>query len=185
MCLSKTIQTDLKRIKRIFNAQSQAKKFVLSAIFAAFAAIMHFAGSFLPGIGYLVISFSTLPILFATIISYKHGLLSYLITIVLLAFFGLSELFIFPFTTGLLGLTIGWGLTVLKHHGRIIVLSGITLFIGICVLIYIIGIPILGPVVPAVSGSSELLIILGFSLIYSFLLLCFCIYFIKKISKFL
>lgn len=61
----------------------------------------------MPGIGYLISFLATLPIFLVTSLSIRQGILSYILTILLLFIIQPSELIIFPFTTGLLGIAIG------------------------------------------------------------------------------
>ena len=70
------------------------------------ATMFQAAGNLVPGIGLLISPFSTLPI-FAIFYSIREGILSYILTIFLLFIIEPSELIVFPFTTGLLGLALG------------------------------------------------------------------------------
>lgn len=68
----------------------------------------------MPGIGFLISFLATLPIFLATCFSIRQGILSYTLTIFLLFIIQPSELIIFPFTTGLLGIAMG----VAFYNGR-------------------------------------------------------------------
>lgn len=87
-----------------FKTYAYSKKLVLAALLSALAAILQFTGNFLPGIGYVISPFATLPILICTIISIPFGLQSYVLTFLLLILIQPGESFIFPFTTGIVGL---------------------------------------------------------------------------------
>lgn len=158
---------------------SPNEKLVLSAIFAALSAILQAAGGFLPGVGFLLSPFSTMTILLATIISLKYGFFTYLLTIILLLFVAPSELLIFPFLTGLMGLGIGSGLYTQKKGLTVIIISEFLLFIGLCFLLYVINFPVLGPFVPIVPSIPSILIILCFAFFYSWLWLELSIYFLN------
>lgn len=82
-------------------------KLILVSIFACIAAILQAAGGFLPGIGYLLSPLATAPILLCSMFSIPLGIMSYFLTFMLLFILQPTELIVFPFTTGLLGLGIG------------------------------------------------------------------------------
>ncbi|RDW20110.1 hypothetical protein CWR48_05190 [Oceanobacillus arenosus] len=147
-----------------FKTYSHSKKLVLAALFSALAAILQSTGNFLPGIGYLISPFASLPILICTIISIPFGLQSYVLTFLLLILIQPGESFIFPFTTGIVGLGIGLALLILKRRIGIIAFTSILLTGGICFLLYIVDFPVLGPI-----ATSFSLRVIGFIYIFSFL----------------
>ncbi|RDW18869.1 hypothetical protein [Oceanobacillus chungangensis] len=147
-----------------FNRFSRSKKLVLAALLSALAAILQSTGNYLPGIGYFISPFATLPILICTIISIPFGLQSYILTFLLLILIQPDESFIFLFTTGIVGLGIGIALLILKRRIGIIVFTSILLTSGICFLLYIVQFPVLGPV----ASTSPSLKIIGFIYIFSF-----------------
>ena len=109
------------KLHHYFKTFSYSKKLVLTALFSALAAILQSTGNFLPGIGYLISPFASLPILICTIISIPFGLKSYVLTFLLLILIQPGESFVFPFTTGIVGLGIGIALLILKRRIGIIV----------------------------------------------------------------
>ena len=111
------------KLHHYFKTFSYSKKLVLAALFSALAAILQSTGNFLPGIGYLISPFATLPILICTIISIPFGLKSYVLTFLLLILIQPGESFVFPFTTGIVGLGIGIALLILKRRIGIIVFT--------------------------------------------------------------
>ena len=147
-----------------FKTFSYSKKLVLTAILSALAAILQSTGNFLPGIGYLISPFATAPILICTIISIPFGIQSYVLTFFLLILIQPGESFLFPFTTGLVGLGMGIALPILKRRIGIIVFTSLLLLGGICFLLYIVHFPVLGPLV----SSSISLKVMGFIYIFSF-----------------
>jgi hypothetical protein len=130
-----------------------------AAILSAVASIFQSAGGFLPVMGLFISPFATLPIILVTMISIPHGIMSYFTTIFLLTLIQPSELFIFPFTTGLLGLTVGAGYKYFRNNITTIISSGLVLVLGILILLYVIQFPILGPSVP-ISFRWEIVLIL-------------------------
>lgn len=169
-------------INKIYGSWSSTRKLVFAAILSIFAALLQSFGGFLPVIGFLISPFAIVPILLVAMISLQHGFLSYFLTIFLLVLIQPSELFIFPFTTGLLGLGIGWGLRILNRRISIILINCIVLFIGICVPLFVLGFPILGPA-GAVHDPKLLIMILGFTIIYSWFWLEISLYLLYKLSK--
>ncbi|MEB1809759.1 MAG: DUF2232 domain-containing protein [Bacillaceae bacterium] len=151
-----------------------------AAILSAIAAILQSAGGFLPIVGLLISPFATLPILLMTINSIPYGMMSYFTTIILLMFMQPSELFIFPFTTGLLGLALGVGIKLKKRKIFIITLSGLVLFIGILLLIYVIKFPILGPSVSTGMGWRMGLMLISFCWLYAYIWVLFTQFLMKR-----
>jgi hypothetical protein len=145
---------------------TQTTRIVLGSLLASMAAVFQSAGVF-SGIGYAISILTTFPIVLATMISVKMGVLSYVVTILLLMILQPSELLIFPFTTGLLGLCLGLAIRFVKNWAFVILLGALGLTSGILFLLYIIQFPVLGP---AVSSSFNLKVVLGtlaFSTLYS------------------
>jgi hypothetical protein len=142
-----------------------SKKLVLTAILSALAAILQSTGNLLPGIGYFISPFATAPILICTIVSIPFGVQSYVLTFLLLVLIQPGESFVFPFTTGLVGLGIGVSIILLKRRIGIIVFTALLLLGGICFLLYIIRFPVLGPFV----NTSISFKMIGFIYIFSFL----------------
>ncbi|AGX04548.1 MULTISPECIES: hypothetical protein [Bacillaceae] len=132
---------------------SSTVKMVMGAILGGLAAIFQSAGLF-GGAGYALSILTTWPIIIACFLSVRIGLLTYLLTIMMLAVLQPSELFVFPFTTGLLGISIGIALNKLKHTFTAVLLGAASLTAGILFLLYVVGFPILGP---SLSGYSALL----------------------------
>ncbi len=174
-----------KSLHQALETWSPIKKLVSAAMLAIIAAVLQSAGGWIPGAGFLISPFATIPILFAAIISVKNGSFAYLSAIFLLVLFEPSELFIFPFTTGLLGLSIGWGLSVSNKRLAITLISGIILFIGICIPLYGLGFPVLGPAILPKPQFKTLASILFFSFLYSWLWLILSTYLLRRIDRIL
>ena len=153
------------KLHHYFKTYTYPKKLVLAALFSALAAILQSTGNFLPGVGYLISPFATLPILICTIISIPFGLQSYFLTFLLLTLIQPGESFVFPFTTGIVGLGIGVAVLILKRRISIIVFTSILLMGGICFLLYIFRFPVLGPI----ASTSPSLKIIGYIYIFSFI----------------
>lgn len=144
-------------------------KLILVSIFAGIAAILQAAGGFLPGVGYFLSVLATAPILLGSMFSIPFGVKSYFLTIILLFIIQPTELIVFPFTTGLLGLGIGASFYIFRKRLSIIVTGTILLMLGIMSLLFIFHFPVLGP---AVSDSFSFLTtgsIFLFAFLYSWL----------------
>lgn len=169
MYFFKPISDEVRLYQIIFNKRKKTMKLILGSFFACIAAILQAAGGFLPGIGYFISPLATAPILLCSMLSIQFGVMSYFLTIMLLFILQPTELIIFPFTTGLLGLGIGASFYFFKKRLGIIATGTILLMLGIMSLIFIFRFPILGP---AVSDSFSLLIaicIFSFAFLYSWL----------------
>ncbi|WKB36003.1 hypothetical protein QS257_01435 [Terrilactibacillus sp. S3-3] len=152
---------------------------------ASMAAIFQSAGGLLPGIGYLISPLSTAPIIFCTILSIRYGLMGYILAIAVLLIMLPSEIIVFPFTTGLLGLGIGGAFMLLKKRIYIIFTASLFLFAGITILLYGIRFPVLGPTASSSFHLFTLVLIYLFSVLYSWLWVEISNVCIKKIGKIL
>ena len=167
MSFTKSMPTHPKDIHRILTSWSPTKKLMFMALMAALAAILQSAGGFLPGIGYAISPFATAPILLVALMSLRSGIFTYIVTFCLLLLIEPSELIIFPFTTGLLGLGLGWTFLMLNKRLEIVVTNGLLVCIGICTPLYVFGFPVFGPTFSSSFNLTVLLIIFVFSLFYS------------------
>lgn len=169
MYFFKPISDEVRLYQIIFNKRKKTMKLILGSFFACIAAILQAAGGFLPGIGYFISPLATAPILLCSMLSIQFGFISYFLTIMLLLILQPTELIVFPFTTGLLGLGIGASFYFFKKRLGIIATGTILLMLGIMSLIYIFRFPILGP---AFSDSFSFLTttcIFSFAFLYSWL----------------
>lgn len=142
----KTAQAEFRRISR-------TKRLVIGAIFASLAAVFQSAGGFLPGIGYFISPLATAPILFYSMLSLPLGGMAFLLTNLLLLILQPSELMIFPFTTGLLGLGMGIAFRFFTTRWAVSAVGSLVLTLGISSLLFIIKFPVLGP---GIAGSFSL-----------------------------
>ncbi|MCH6264144.1 MULTISPECIES: hypothetical protein [Neobacillus] len=150
---------------------SNTTKLVLGSLLAGSAAILQAAG-FFTGIGYAFSMLTTLPIVLASKLSLRIGFMSYVITVFLLAIIQPSELFVFPFTTGLLGLSLGIAFKLWKSWISITLAGGFGLSIGIMFLLYVLRFPVLGPAVSSILNFKTSITIFLFSLFYSLIWMC-------------
>ncbi|WP_408006897.1 hypothetical protein ACJROX_19690 [Pseudalkalibacillus sp. A8] len=163
------ISDEVRLSQLIFNRHKKTMKLILGSIFACMAAILQAAGGYLPGIGYFLSPLATAPILLCSMFSIPFGVMSYFLTIMLLFILQPTELIVFPFTTGLLGLGIGASFYFFRKRLSIIATGTILLMLGIMSLLFIFHFPVLGP---AVSDSFSFLTtgsIFLFAFLYSWL----------------
>lgn len=139
------------------------KTMVFSALMSVCAALLQSAGGFLPGPGFLISPWASLPVALSAILSIRYGILTYFTTMMLLIFIQPSEIIIFPFTTGLLGLCLGICIQFIKNRIKIIISCTTLLLLGILMLLYLFKFPVLGPM-----GLTNSYIIVGF------IVFCFC-----------
>lgn len=154
----------------------------MGSLFACLVAILQAAGGFLPGIGYFISPFATLPILICAVFSLTMGMMSYILTILLLFVLQPSELIVFPFTTGIVGFGIGSAFSFFKKRLNVISAGAILLTIGIMSLLYVLRFPVLGPAVsysfsPLIAGSIFL-----FSFLYNWIWVEVGLFFIKRVK---
>lgn len=152
---------------------------MLAALLASLAAILQMAGGAVPGIGYVISPFATLPIVIVSYISLSGGFFSYVLTIGLLFMLQPGELFIFPFTTGLLGLAIGFSVARINRRLPVVLLSGTALFAGISFVTLLLRFPLFGP--ESQADPATLLLWFGFSLIYSYIWVEISRFFLRRL----
>lgn len=146
---------------------NQTKILITIAFFSAITALFQSAGGFLPGPGFLISPFSTAPIVLSTLISLRSGLTAYALSILLLLLIQPSELIVFPFTTGLLGLALGFSITRFKNRIQVVLFSSVALWVGIALVVYAFHFPLLGPSVWVNFQIDISVYVFLFSLLYS------------------
>ncbi|MFC4559399.1 hypothetical protein ACFO3D_14470 [Virgibacillus kekensis] len=183
MYFLKPISEEVRLSQIIFNKHKKTMRLILVSIFAGIAAILQAAGGFLPGVGYFLSALATAPILLSSMFSISFGVKSYFLVIILLFIIQPTELIVFPFTTGLLGLGIGASFHIFKKRLSIIVTGTISLMLGIMSLLFIFHFPVLGP---AVSDSISFLTtawIFLFAFLYSWLWVEIALIIFKRVKK--
>ncbi|MGN7388599.1 hypothetical protein [Sporosarcina sp. SAFN-015] len=184
MHFTTSLPTHPKYIHRILNRWPPTKKMLFMAFMAALATILQSAGGLLPAVGFFISPFATAPIIIVTLISLRSGIFTYIVTILLLFLIEPSELFIFPFTTGLLGLGLGWALYKLNKRTDVVLTNGVLLCIGICLPLFVLSFPVFGPIASSFN-LIFLLLILFFSLFYSWIWTELSLFILRKIKAFL
>lgn len=180
----KPVCAEVSEINTRFGAVEYAtRKMITVAFLASLSAIFQSMGGLLPGIGYLISPLATAPIVLCTILSVGSGLTAYLLAMLLVFFIQPSELIVFPFTTGLLGLGIGGSLLYLKLRLPTVIAGSFSLWAGILLLLYVFRFPVLGPAASSTVSLSTISIVYVFSLFYSWLWVEISRYLIMKISK--
>ncbi|PEL07636.1 hypothetical protein [Bacillus sp. AFS017336] len=182
MYFFKPISDEIHLFQLKFNKQSKTMKFILVAIFACIAAFFQAAGGFLPVVGLFLSPLATAPILICSMFSITNGLKSYFLTIMLLLILQPTELIIFPFTTGLLGIGIGTSFYFFKKRLSIILAGAILLVLGIMNLLFIFHFPVLGPAFSDSFSTLTVLIIFIFSFFYCWLWVEIALIIFKRIS---
>ncbi|WP_226037450.1 hypothetical protein [Aquibacillus saliphilus] len=157
-------------------------KLVLGSVLGAIAALFQAAGLF-TGIGYLFSMLATGPIVLATILSIRIGFITYLLTTLLLVIIQPTEVVVFLFTTGLLGVGLGVGFKLLKRRLLVAITGAVSLALGMMILLYLLDFPVLGPSVTGEPSISIMLGIFSFCLIYSWIWMHVTLFFIGKIDR--
>ncbi|MGG3466908.1 hypothetical protein ABES02_05120 [Neobacillus pocheonensis] len=167
MYFIRNISVEIRTAQLAFIQKSKTRRLILAALLASIAAILQAAGGFLPGVGYFISPFATAPILLCSMLSLPLGLMAYILTNLLLLILQPSELIIFPFTTGLIGLGIGAAFYFFKKRWIIIITSASLLTIGIMILLYVLKFPVLGPSISKTFSISTAGGIFLFSVLYN------------------
>ncbi|QGQ45861.1 hypothetical protein [Metabacillus sediminilitoris] len=183
MFFLKPISDEVRLSQIIFNKHKKTMKLILGSIFACIAAILQAAGGFLPGIGYLLSPLATAPILLCSMFSIPFGVISYFLTIMLLFILQPTELIVFPFTTGLLGLCIGASFYFFRKRLSIIATGTILLMLGMMSLLFILQFPVLGPVVSVSFSFLTTGSIFLFAFLYSWLWVEIALIIFKRLKR--
>lgn len=181
----KTNQARIINYKALFG--NRTKRLVVCSLFACVAALLQSMGGF-AGPGYVLSPFAALPIILASTLTFREGFITYLVTIGILAMIQPTEIIVFPLTTGILGLGIGTAFSYLKKDIIVTLIGGISLGIGIIILLFLIGFPVLGPGISTTFNLQMAIYVLIFSLLYSWVWLkigLISIAIIYRISKYI
>lgn len=157
-------------------------RMILGSLLGAIAAILQSAG-LIGGIGYAFSMMATGPIVLATILSAQFGLLTYVVTALLLLIIQPSEVLVFLFTTGLLGVALGLGFKWTKRKITVTLSGGLALTTGILLLLLLFHFPILGPSLSSEVNAQAILAIAGFGLFYSWMWMRISMIGIKQVNK--
>ncbi|WP_052947327.1 hypothetical protein [Aneurinibacillus tyrosinisolvens] len=111
------VSVHVKELRTLFYQRgSGARGVVFTSLLALLAAVLQSMGNFFPGIGYVLSALSTMPIvLLCCMLSIRYGCLGYLAAFFLLLIIQRGEAFVFPFTTGLLGIGLGSAFQSFSH----------------------------------------------------------------------
>ena len=137
----------------------------IGGTFVALTVLFHSAPVFLPGVGLFLSPFATLPIALAAIISVYLGITSLFASAFVLLLISPQEAIILLITTGPLGLALG--INYSKGLVQALTVSTCTLFLGINLLTFVIGIPAFGNMTSNFSMFTAVFVYLVFSLVYS------------------
>ncbi|MGG0275954.1 hypothetical protein [Bacillus rhizoplanae] len=160
-----------------------ATQLAITALLSTFATMFQSAGGFMPGIGFLISCLATLPIFLATCFSIRQGILSYILTIFLLFIIQPSELIIFPFTTGLLGVTLSVAFLQLKRRIVVVSFSAACLLVGIMIILYVFRFPVLGPTVDTTMDPKVIALTFILSFLYCWIFAEICRMFINRLYQ--
>src|SRR5699024_6349225 len=135
------------------------------------------------GIGFLISPFATAPIFLITVMSKRFGLLAYLVAIFILLLIRPDELFIFPFTTGLLVISLGITFSYVHNFFVLAFANCLTLSIGIYFILYTLKFPVLGSSVTQTFDVIVVGAVFLFAVVYSVVWLVLCKLLLEKLSR--
>lgn len=167
MYFFKNISQEIETIQWMFAKKSKSTQVVTAALLSGLASVLQASAGYLPGLGFFISPLATAPILLCNTLSQPLGILAYLVTGFLLLIIQPSELVVYPFTTGLLGVGIGCAFRIVKTRGAVIISGAVVLTLGIISLLYGLKFPVLGPAVSQTFSLTTIVTIFLFSWCYS------------------
>lgn len=146
----------------------KTKLMVLGGLMSCIAALFQILPVFLSEAFIILTIFSSMPIYVICRIHPKIGITAAMVSFILISFLSTHEALLFIFTNAPIGISLG-SLSHFNSKQLIVVsLTSIILSCSLCILNFIIGIPIFGAQIPGIL-LIQILIISIFSLIYSFI----------------
>jgi hypothetical protein len=136
-------------------------------LLAAITAIMQSSPHFLPGIGMVLATFSSIPIAVGALIAPSGSLPMVLATAAILIIVQLEEAFVFALTTAPLGLAAAWAVADKRPLWHALSLPGIALASGIILMSDLIGIPAMGPGVHHLGPLLASVVYVAFGCLYA------------------
>lgn len=166
-----------------YKTNSISKRMTVTALLAALTVILQSAGGFMPVVGLFISPFATAPVILSTSLSPRYGFLGYILTLFMLFLIQPSELIIFAFTTGILGIGIGFGYHLWKSRFSLILAGTIALLSGILIVLFIFQFPILGPAVNPSNNIQFLPLIVLFSFLYSWIWIEISVLLFRRLNR--
>lgn len=157
------------RLRQRHHFSLSLRETIMAGLLATISALLQASGNIIPLIGLFISPFATLPILIVSSSSLIRGFLAYLTCFLVLLIIQPNEAIIFLFTTGLIGLITGFGLSINMRMGFVCCAGAIALTSGILFILYVLNFPILGPNFGSDMNMYLILAIFLFSLLYSWL----------------
>jgi predicted Abi (CAAX) family protease len=156
---------------------------VLGGLMTCLSAIFQILPVFLSEAAVIITVFSSVPIYIIARINPKVGFLAVAASFFLVSFFSLHEAGLFLFTNAPVGFSLGFFNYHTQRTSIIILMSSIILTFSLCILNFLIGIPVFGIPIPGETMSLQVSFILVFSIIYNFLFCKLCNSIYKRLGK--
>ena len=145
---------------------STAKQIAFIGQLTALAVILQTSSLYLPLLGGFLSHFATLVIAMATTVKPKYGAAATFCTGFLLLFFTPKQIPALLLFDGPLGLWTGWAYCNYPKRHYAWLMASVTLVLGIWVLTWILGIPVLNGLTQGTSTLTAALLTTGFALVY-------------------
>lgn len=157
---------------------------VLGALMACISALFQLAPAFLSEAFIMLTIFSAIPIYLVSRMNPKIGIITGIITFILIGFFSMHEALFFIFTNGTVGVSLGCFTHFTSKKAVFLPLSALVSTAALSMLNYVIGIPIFGVPIPG-TFIVQILILLAFALVYCLIFTLFCEYVYRKLGRFI
>ncbi|BBF41721.1 hypothetical protein lbkm_0401 [Lachnospiraceae bacterium KM106-2] len=165
--------------------ENRSKRIAIMGLFMALSVLFQCSPVFYPAVGLILSPLSSLPISMGCIL-FPQGAPAMIIgTSLLVSFISMEEAMIFALATGVVGIAVSMVIISKKAIIKSIWVPGLSLYTGILTLTYIIGVPGMKDFFSDIGIVETNLIVLIFSMIYSYLWIMIIKFFLKVMMRIL
>ena len=155
---------------------------IIGSLFAVIAALFQLIPTFFSEIFVFITIFSAVPIYIVSRINPKAGVLSYIVSSMIIMILSVHEGLFFLCTNGIVGISLGICSYYIRSKAITWFLSSFILTITLSIMNYGIGIPVFGGDIPGVM-INQIAIIFFFSIIYNILYFYFSSFIFNILKK--
>jgi hypothetical protein len=162
---------------------NKSKLIAVMGLLMALSVLFQCSPVFYPGVGLIISPLSSLPVSLGSIL-FPQGATAIVIgSFILISFISMEEAMIFALATGAVGIAVSAVILSKKPILKVIWIPGLSLYCGILIITYIVGVPGMKDLFADKGILITALIVLLFSIIYSYLWILIVKVFLKAMMK--